>query len=129
MLCAAMLRSILAPCCTIVLCSIYLLLCGKPCSGNRNLLYITWPANPNPEAAMPSVALQFPSGRGTGRSGISRRAQDLVRNITELLTAIAEARDIARHYYELSRLSDADLRKHGLTRDNIARFVLLGRRA
>jgi hypothetical protein len=77
---------------------------------------------------MPSVALQFPSGRGTGRGGLSRLAYDLVRYATESLAAIAEAREIARHYYELSRLSDADLRKRGLTRANIARFVLLGRR-
>jgi hypothetical protein len=77
---------------------------------------------------MPSVALQFPSGRGTGRGGLARLAHELVRHATEILVAIAEARDIARHYHELSRLSDADLRKRGLTRANIARFVVLGRR-
>jgi hypothetical protein len=78
---------------------------------------------------MPSVALQFPSGRGTSRGGVARLARDLIRCVVQIVAAIAEAREIARHYYELSRLSDADLRKRGLTRENIARFVLLGRRS
>ena len=37
------------------------------------------------------------------------------------------ARDSAASYRELSLLSDAALRKRGLTRETIARFAVLGR--
>jgi hypothetical protein len=76
---------------------------------------------------MPSIALQFPSGRGTGRSGLSRIARELVGLAATIISAIAEARETATRYHELSRLSDAELQKRGLTRATIARFALLGR--
>jgi hypothetical protein len=76
---------------------------------------------------MPSIALQFPSGRGTGRGGISRFAHDLARCAMEIVSAIVEAHEIASRYHALSRLSDVELRKRGLTRETIARFALLGR--
>jgi hypothetical protein len=37
-----------------------------------------------------------------------------------------EARQSATTYHELSRQSDAQLRKRGLTRGTIARFAVLG---
>jgi hypothetical protein len=41
---------------------------------------------------MPSVALQFPSGRGSGRSFLSQLARNLVTDVEELASAIAQAR-------------------------------------
>ena len=46
--------------------------------------------------------------------------------VVEFVDAIAEGRRIAARYHELSRLSDAELRERGLTREGIARAVVLG---
>jgi len=77
---------------------------------------------------MPSVTLQFPSGRGTGRSFIAQLARDLVGCIDELGSAIADARQMAAEYHELSRLPDVELAKRGLSRETLARHVVLGHR-
>jgi hypothetical protein len=77
---------------------------------------------------MPSAALQFPSGRGSGRSFLSQLARDLVAFVEELASAIAQAREMAADYHALAQLSDIELAKRGLTREAIARFVVLGRR-
>ena len=76
---------------------------------------------------MPSIALQFPSGRGTGGGGFLQFARRAARLADVLVAAIAEARDSAASYHELSLPSDAELRKRGLTRETIARFAVLGR--
>ena len=76
---------------------------------------------------MPSIALQFPSGRGTPGSGFLQFARRAARLADLVVAAIAEARDSAASYRELSLLSDAALRKRGLTRETIARFAVLGR--
>jgi hypothetical protein len=79
------------------------------------------------EIVMPSVALQFPSGRGSRGSGLSRFARSVVRLPDLVVSAIVEARQIATTCHELSRMSDAELRKRGLTRGTIVRFAVLGR--
>ena len=75
---------------------------------------------------MPSIALQFPSGRGT-RGGFLQFARRAARLADLVVAAIAEARESAASYRELSLLSDAELRKRGLTRETIARFAVLRR--
>jgi hypothetical protein len=76
---------------------------------------------------MPSIALQFPSGRGTPGGGFLQFARRAARRADQVVAAIAQARESAASYHELSLLSDAELRKRGLTRETIARFVVLGR--
>ena len=76
---------------------------------------------------MPSIALQFPSGRGTRGGGFLQFARRAARLADVLVAAIAEARDSAASYHELSLPSDAELRMRGLTRETIARFAVLGR--
>jgi hypothetical protein len=76
---------------------------------------------------MPSIALQFPSGRGTRGGGLLRVARQAVRLADVVVAAIAEARQNATSYHELALLSDASLRKRNLTRETIARFAVLGR--
>ena len=76
---------------------------------------------------MPSIALQFPSGRGTPGGGFLQFARRAARLADLVLAAIAEARGSAASYRELSLLSDAELHKRGLTRETIARFAVLGR--
>jgi len=44
---------------------------------------------------MPSVALQFPSGRGSGRSFLSQLARDVGALLEELASAIGQARQMA----------------------------------
>jgi hypothetical protein len=76
---------------------------------------------------MPSIALQFPSGRGTRSGALLRFARHAARVADVILAALAEARQNATSYHELALLSDASLRKRGLTRETIARFAVLGR--
>jgi hypothetical protein len=76
---------------------------------------------------MPSIALQFPSGRGTRSGAFLRLARHMARFVDAVVSAIVEARQGATSYHELSLLSDAELRKRGLTRETIARFAILGR--
>jgi hypothetical protein len=76
---------------------------------------------------MPSIALQFPSGRGTRGGGFLQFARRAARLADLLVAAIAEARESAASYRELSLLSDAELCKRGLTRETIARFAVLRR--
>ena len=76
---------------------------------------------------MPSIALQFPSGRGTPGGGFLQFARRAARLADVLVAAIAEARESAVSYRELSQLSDAELRKRRLTRETIAQFAVLGR--
>ena len=76
---------------------------------------------------MPSIALQFPSGRGTPSGGFLQFARRAARLADLVVAAIAEARESAASYRELSLLSDAELHKRGLTRETIARFAVLGR--
>jgi hypothetical protein len=79
------------------------------------------------EIAMPSIALQFPSGRGTRRSGVALAARRALQAADFALSAVVEALESLRLYHSLSVLSDAELQKRGLTRETLARFVLLGR--
>ena len=76
---------------------------------------------------MPSIALQFPSGRGTWGGGFLQSAGRAARLADLVVAVIAEARESAASYRELSLLSDAELRKRGLARETIARFAVLGR--
>jgi hypothetical protein len=76
---------------------------------------------------MPSIALQFPCGRGTRGGGLLRLARRAAQLADLVVAAIAEARQSATSYHELSLLSDAELRKRGLTRATIAQFAVLGR--
>jgi hypothetical protein len=76
---------------------------------------------------MPSIALQFPSGRGTRGGGFLQFARRAARLADLVVAVIAEARESAASYRELSLLSDAELRKRGLARETIARFAVLGR--
>ena len=75
------------------------------------------------ETTMPSIALRFPSGRGTQKRVLRQALQsfDLV------LSALVEARKGIACYHTLSLLSDDELRKRGLTRETVAHFSLLGR--
>jgi hypothetical protein len=72
-------------------------------------------------------ALQFPSGRGTRRSGFLRFVRRTAHVADVIVAAIVEARQNATSYHELARLSDASLHKRGLTRETLARFAVLGR--
>jgi len=76
---------------------------------------------------MPSIALQFPSGRGTRRSGFALAARRTLQAADIALSAVVEALESLRLYNSLSLLSDAELQKRGLTRESVARFALLGR--
>ena len=70
---------------------------------------------------MNTLTLPFPSGRGTGRTGILRFLSGLVDGIRDGLT-------LAARYDRLSRMSDADLARLGLSRVEVPRAALLGRR-
>jgi hypothetical protein len=72
---------------------------------------------------MPSLALQFPSGRGTPR----RLARQVIQLFDLVLSALVEARQSVACYHALSLLSDQELRKRGLARETLAHFALLGR--
>jgi len=76
---------------------------------------------------MPSIALQFTSGRGTRRGGLAHIARQALKVINLLVSAVTEARESLACYRSLSRLSEAELRKRGLTRETVARFELMGR--
>jgi hypothetical protein len=76
---------------------------------------------------MPSIALQFPSGRGTRRGGFAHAARRALQVFDMALSAVVEGRASLTCYHALSLMSDAELHKRGLTRETLARFALLGR--
>ncbi len=70
---------------------------------------------------MTSLTLPFPSGRGTRGSGI-------VRFLAGLADGIREGLALAGRYEKLVRMSDAELARLGLTREDVPRAVLIGRK-
>ncbi len=47
--------------------------------------------------------------------------------VSEFFAAVSEAREMSNRYQYLVRLSDADLARHGLTREEIPQAVFNGR--
>ena len=70
---------------------------------------------------MSALTLPFPSGRGTGRGGILRFLNGLADGIRDGLV-------FARRYDRLSAMSESDLARIGLRREDIPRAALIGRR-
>ncbi len=70
---------------------------------------------------MNTLTLPFPSGRHTGRSGILRFLSSLVDGIRDGLA-------LAARYDRLARMSDAELARLGLRREDVPRAALISRR-
>ena len=70
---------------------------------------------------MTTLTLPFPSGRGTDRGGI-------LRFLSGLADGIRDGLALARRYDTLSAMSDSELARLGLRREDIPRAALIGRR-
>jgi hypothetical protein len=71
---------------------------------------------------MSTLTLPFPSGRGTGRSG------GFMRFLSDLADGIRDGLALAARYDRLSRMSDAELARLGLSRIELPHAALSGRR-
>jgi hypothetical protein len=71
---------------------------------------------------MNSLTLPFPSGRGTRRTG------GIMRFLSGLVGGIRDGLALADRYDRLSRMSDAELAQRGLSRVELPRAALSGRR-
>ncbi len=69
---------------------------------------------------MTTLTLPFPSGRGAGRSG-------LVRFFSGLAAGIRDGLALAARYDRLTRMSDSELARLGLRREDVPRAALAGR--
>jgi uncharacterized protein YjiS (DUF1127 family) len=63
-----------------------------------------------------------PQQNGNFFEGLRKTAVAFIEGVTEGL-------DMAQQYRTLSRMSEDDLRKHGLTRSEVSRAIALGRQA
>jgi len=59
--------------------------------------------------------------------GDSAPLRTFFRSISDLFEGIREGREMAQRYNELSRLSDAELSRQGIKREDIPNAVLAGR--
>ena len=55
------------------------------------------------------------------------RVADFGRYLSNLCSGVAEGKEIARRYEELSRLSDEALAARGITRDELPQAIVTGR--
>ena len=78
---------------------------------------------------MTTLALPFPSGRGTPRpSGRGARRRDVRRFFSGLVDSIREGHALAARYDTLARKSDAELARLGLRREDIPAAVFFARK-
>ena len=70
---------------------------------------------------MTSLTMPFPSGRGTRPSGIKKFLAGLVGGVREGLA-------VAARYDQMVRLSDSELARLGLRREDVPRAALTGRK-
>jgi uncharacterized protein YjiS (DUF1127 family) len=56
--------------------------------------------------------------------GIPALLHRFSRGVTDFLDGIVEARDMAEDFRTLSRMSDAELARHGIKRDEIPQVVI-----
>jgi hypothetical protein len=70
--------------------------------------------------AMTTIALQFPSGRGT-------RHVSIFNIMGTWVSAIEDGRRAAQVYESLSRMSDENLAKRGLHRGDLPRVAVFGK--
>jgi hypothetical protein len=58
----------------------------------------------------------------------SPRRRGIARHVAKVLAGIRDGGEMQARYEQLSHMSDSDLAKRGLTRDDIMRVVLTGRK-
>lgn len=64
------------------------------------------------------------ASRSTGRLPFAKRISSIARWIADYIEALADHYAAAAMYEQLSRLSDAELQRRGLSRENLGRDVL-----
>jgi uncharacterized protein YjiS (DUF1127 family) len=69
---------------------------------------------------MTTLALPFPSGRGTRRLGV-------LRFFSDLFDGVREGHELAARYEALARKSDSELARLGLRREDIPQAVFASR--
>jgi hypothetical protein len=67
---------------------------------------------------------QSPSAEDADASPLAKRISSIVRSISDYIEALADYYAAAAMYEQLSRLSDAELQRRGLSREGLARHVV-----